>query len=387
VKQILAVKYQVFSQLCFYCFISQINFSEFSIGARVRARQYLLKRMGNSLLSLGLKRFALRLFCTRLLTMSLRRAAIWNTATGEKTTTQAGKVICKLTANSLRSDFKGHIFQPETLELILMNDVVAAFNEYFEILDADSPELLCEVFHLRYQVLCIEQRAPGFEASSYPEKMESDGYDRHSSHILLRHRPSEKFVGTARLILPDPLDPCKLFPTERHMRLDPALIDVNKLPRQSMGEISRLVVVRRFSRRRDELLHALENGAQVEKWVPTMQRRFPHPMLALAIGIIRMSVENNVNHWLSVMEPALNRLLGLYGLQLDPVGPIIDHHGLRRPYYVDLVQMLDRMYKNHNQFWELVTDYGKVRPAAEERGPEAVQAPKPRSWNKTRRAS
>jgi N-acyl amino acid synthase of PEP-CTERM/exosortase system len=375
VKQILVVKYQVFSQLSFYCLISQINFSEFSINARVRALgRHSLKRMGNSLLSLGLKRFAPGLFCARLLTMPPERPPAGNNAIGEKaTTSQAGKAICNLTANSLRSDFKGHKFQPETLEPILMNDVVAAFNEYFEILNADSPELLCEVFHLRYQVLCIEQRAPGFEASNYPEKMESDSYDRHSSHILLRHRPSEKFVGTARLILHDLLEPCKLFPTERHMRLDPALIDITKLPRQSMGEISRLVVVRRFSRRRDELLHALENGAQVEKWVPTMQRRFPHPMLALAVGIIRMSVENNVNHWLSVMEPALNRLLGLYGLQLDPVGPIIDHHGLRRPYYVDLVQMLDRMYKNHNQFWELVTDYGKVQPAAAERLPDAAQ--------------
>ena len=243
-----------------------------------------------------------------------------------------------------------------------MNDVVAAFNEYFEIIDANSPELLSEVFHLRYRVLCIEQRAPGFEASSYPAQMESDGYDRHSSHILLRHLPSDKFVGTARLILPDPLDPHKLFPTERHTQFDPTLIDTGKLPRQSTGEISRLVVVRRFSRRRDELLHALENEMHVEKWAPTIQRRFPHPMLALAVGIIHMSVEHRINHWLSVMEPALNRLLGLYGLQLDPVGPIIDHHGLRRPYYADLVQMLDRMHKNHKQFWELVTDYGRVRP-------------------------
>ncbi len=41
-----------------------------------------------------------------------------------------------------------------------MNDVVAAFNEYFEIIHVDSPELLRDVFRLRYQVLCIEQRAP-----------------------------------------------------------------------------------------------------------------------------------------------------------------------------------------------------------------------------------
>ncbi|SCX82649.1 N-acyl amino acid synthase, PEP-CTERM/exosortase system-associated [Nitrosospira sp. Nl5] len=243
-----------------------------------------------------------------------------------------------------------------------MNDIVIAFNEYFEIIDARSPELLRDVFHLRYRVYCIEQRAPGFDASNYPTEMESDSYDRHSSHILLRHRPSGEFVGTARLILPDPLDPKKLFPTEQHTQFDPTLIDTSRLSRQNTGEISRLVVIRRFSRRRDELFHAIENGTSIEKWTPAKQRRFPHPMLALAVGIIHMSVEHNITHWFSVMEPALNRLLGLYGLQLDPIGPIIDHHGLRQPYYVNLIEMLERMYKDYNQYWELVTDYGRVSP-------------------------
>jgi N-acyl amino acid synthase of PEP-CTERM/exosortase system len=253
-----------------------------------------------------------------------------------------------------------------------MNDVVAAFNEYFEIIDADSPELLRAVFRLRYQVYCIEQRAPGFEASNYPEGMESDCYDRHSAHMLLRHRPSGDFVGTARLILADPLEPQKLFPTEQHTRLDPTLVDLKKLSRQDIGEISRLVVVRQFNRRRDELLHAFQKGATVEKWAPTRHRRFPHPILALAVGIIRMSVTNNVTHWLSVMEPALNRLLGLYGLELDPAGPLIEHHGQRQPYYVDLTKMLDRMRQKHTQFWELVTDYGKIRPVAAERKQNSI---------------
>ena len=33
-----------------------------------------------------------------------------------------------------------------------MNDLVAAFNEYFEVIDANSPELLRDVFRVRYQV-------------------------------------------------------------------------------------------------------------------------------------------------------------------------------------------------------------------------------------------
>ncbi len=242
-----------------------------------------------------------------------------------------------------------------------MNDVVAAFLEYFEIIDANSPELLREVFRLRYQVLCVEQRAPGFEPSSYPDGLESDQYDRHSSHILLRHRPSSELVGTARLILPDPRDTMRLLPTEKHTEIDPALLDTSRLPRQNLGEISRLVVIRRFARRKNELLYTLKHGMNVDKWAPSNQRRFPHPILALVVGIIRMSAQHNITQYLSVMEPSLNRLLGLFGLQFQPVGPLIDHHGLRRPYYMDLISLLDSMYITHREFWELMTDFGNIR--------------------------
>src|SRR5688500_9081421 len=121
-----------------------------------------------------------------------------------------------------------------------MNDVVAAFHEYFEIIDADSPELLREVFRLRYHVLCREQRLPGFNASCYPDGYERDSFDNHSSHILLQHRPSGDFVGTARLILPDPGNPLKPFPIEQHTHFDPTLFNIDSLNRFQTAEISRL---------------------------------------------------------------------------------------------------------------------------------------------------
>lgn len=246
-----------------------------------------------------------------------------------------------------------------------MNDVVTAFNEYFEVIDANSPELLRDVFHLRYQVLCIEQRLPGFDVSHYPEERERDSYDDHSAHILLRHRPSGDFVGTARLILPDPLDPEKPFPIEQHTQFDPTLFDISKLSRQHAGEISRLLIVRRFRRRRGES-ERLGDRIGVETCDIKKQRRFPHPMLALVVGIVRMSAEHNITQCFSVMDPSLNRLLEPYGLQFDPVGPLTDYHGPRRPYYIDVLKMLNRTYVNHNHIWELITDHGKVRLASTE---------------------
>jgi N-acyl amino acid synthase of PEP-CTERM/exosortase system len=243
-----------------------------------------------------------------------------------------------------------------------MNDIVAAFNEYFEVIDADTPELLRDVFRLRYQVLCIEQRLPGFEASRYPDGYEYDDYDVHSSHILLQHRPSGDFVGTARLILPDPLTPEKRFPIEQHAQLDP-FFNINRLPRQHTAEVSRLLIARRFRRRTGDN-GGLENEITAEDSNIKKVRRFPHPVLALVVGLIRMSAVHHITHWLSIMDPALNRLLSLYGLQHDPVGPLIQHHGQRRPYHLCAAVMLERMYKDHRAIWELVTDYGKVIPGS-----------------------
>jgi N-acyl amino acid synthase of PEP-CTERM/exosortase system len=241
------------------------------------------------------------------------------------------------------------------------NDMLSAFDEYFEVVIADTPELLEQAFRLRYTVLCIEERAPGFEAAHYPDGLETDEYDRHSHHLLLRHRPSGDFIGGARLILPDPLEMERPFPAEQYAQIDPALIDNSQLSRQHTAEISRFILVGKYSRRREERRRS-EARAVGEKRDPGNRRRFPHPMLAIVVGIIRLCAQQNITHLCSIMEPALNRLLGFYELHLDPIGPLVDCHGPRRPYYVDLIKVMDRININNRPIWELVTDQGRIQP-------------------------
>ena len=251
------------------------------------------------------------------------------------------------------------------------NDILSAFDEYFEVITADTPELLEVAFRLRYTVLCVEERLPGFEASRYPDGMETDEYDRHSHHILLKHRPSGSFIGGARLIFPDPSNPGKPFPVEQHTQIDSALIDISKLSRQHTAEISRFILLGKYSRRRAERRRA-ETSAGGEKRDPSNRRRFPHPMLAIVVGMMRLGAQQGITHWLSVMEPALNRLLSLYELHLDPVGPLIDYHGPRRPYYAEIIKTLDRVHTNNRPIWELVTDQGKIQPVSTQRTPDQM---------------
>jgi N-acyl amino acid synthase of PEP-CTERM/exosortase system len=243
-----------------------------------------------------------------------------------------------------------------------MNDMYINFHKYFEIVIADTEELLKKAYRLRYQVLCVEQRIPGFDALLYPDKLEKDNYDSHSSHVLLRHRPSGDFVGTVRLIMFDPLQPEKLLPVELNTQLD-SEFNIKALPRQKIAEISRTLIVKQFDRRKqDRFVH---EAGEVDENTPARDRQSserrstPHLSLMLTAGVVRMSTIYNIRHWLSMMDPALNRMLGFYGLNFNPVGPLVDYHGIRRPYYLKVEDALNRMRKEHHDAWEVATECGE----------------------------
>lgn len=119
-----------------------------------------------------------------------------------------------------------------------MNDIEEAFHQYFEIVTANTPELLKEAFSLRFHVLCVDNAIPGFNSENYPDRREVDEYDHRSIHILLRHRPTGTFIGTARLVLPDIQNLENKFPVETYSRFFPEFT-LNTAFRQHTAEISR----------------------------------------------------------------------------------------------------------------------------------------------------
>jgi len=244
----------------------------------------------------------------------------------------------------------------------MKNDLERAFHQYFEIVSADTPELLKEVFNLRFRVLCINNTIPGFEPANFPDKLEQDEYDQRSAHFLLRHCPSDTFIGTTRLILPDPNYPEKQLPTELNTQFYPEF-QVNASMRKHTAEISRFVILSDFFKRKHEH-YSLAGPVDIPPQsanIPHERRRFPHPMLGLIVGIMQTCDRHEIYHLISSMEPALNKLLGFYGMQLNPVGPSTDFHGFRTPYYGYLVDILNRMHCKHQSIWELVTDHGNLK--------------------------
>lgn len=231
-----------------------------------------------------------------------------------------------------------------------MSDLLNAFNDHFELVFATTPELMDQVFRLRYQVLCCQEQLPGFEPWRYPDGRETDAYDRHSVHCVLMNKRTSSVAGGVRLVLANPDDVTRHFPSEvaAAQYFDPSKINPWKLPRRQTAEISRLIIPK---------AHPASNGTQ-----PHRTPAFPFPVLGLLAGVIRLSAQEDVTHVYALMEPLLNRLLRRFSLHFDPVAPVIDYHGMRQAHLSILADVMFRTFHERKEVWDLLTDGGRFLP-------------------------
>ena len=254
----------------------------------------------------------------------------------------------------------------EPVTLVDEERLLDAYNRYFEVMIVDdNPELLDEVFKLRYQVYCIEH---SFESPDrYPDGREVDEFDERSFHSLLIHKPSGVIAGTTRLIMPDTENPVGSLPIDL-VCAEPDLLSVERSDRTTMAEVSRFAVSRSFRRRigeagsptavTDESLAAME-AAQSDM---SNRRLAPHITLGLIESLVVMSERSGTTHWCSVMERALLRLLSRIGIHFENLGPQVDYHGKRQPCYQDLGVLLARVKEERFDVWEILTREGTVGP-------------------------
>lgn len=271
-----------------------------------------------------------------------------------------GEVV---SADSQHNSHSRKRFACETMGGQCTNELIDAFNEYFQLIIADTPELKEEVFRLRYQVYCQEIKLPGFESWKFPRGLEIDEYDADSVHCLLRHRPSGKMAGTVRLVLADPDNPNRPFPIEACAAryFDRNLVDPASLPRRNIAEISRLILAKDFRSRKGERRTAYGADNNVSRsGLGNERRHFPHPILGLFVAVVRMSAERGISYWYAAMEPILNRLLRRFKLDLTSIGPVMEYSGPRQPHLDSIDHVLAKAYERHREVWELLTDCGKV---------------------------
>ena len=95
-------------------------------------------------------------------------------------------------------------------------------------------------------------------------------------------------------------------------------------------------------------------------------RLMPHMTLALIHAALQMCVDHHrVRHVCAVMEPRLLRLLARLGFHFEPLGPLVEYHGLRQPCFAELGALFARVGVERREVWEVTTDRGRVFAAAD----------------------
>ena len=223
-----------------------------------------------------------------------------------------------------------------------------------------------QVFRLRFHVYCLET---GFEnPENFPDGLEKDEYDDQSEHYLIQHTVTGKYAATTRLILPDPRDLSRLFPTEIFTAIERREI-LQAIPRLNLAEASRFCVSKDFKRRSGEAgtLAGIPRLAEQYEFKADERRTFPLITLALFAALVRMSVEHDITHWCAAMEPSLPRFFCHIGIYFTSIGPVKDYHGLRAPYIIEVQHLLDDVKRSNIQAWNLITDYGNFSVSKSDR--------------------
>jgi len=231
--------------------------------------------------------------------------------------------------------------------------LAVTYNSWFEVVPADSPELLEQAYRLRYQVYCREYNYE--EPDEHPNYLETDEYDSRSVHSLLLDRIHDTIAGTVRLILPDPDAPSDSFPIQQICN-HPMLQDRRLLLTSTAAEVSRFAVSKSFRKELRESPH-IGSSRRVGESVESRIMRSAIP-LGLMKATLHMSIEHGITDWFAVMEPSLLRLLSRFGIYFKPIGPLVEYHGLRQPCHANVGALLERVRQECPEVWKYVTsDY------------------------------
>ena len=234
-----------------------------------------------------------------------------------------------------------------------MFDIVKYFNDHFELVAADTPELQREAFRIRFSVFSEELCLPSVEPWRFPNGLETDAYDEHSAHCLLRYRPTASWVGTVRLVLASPLHSAAPFPIEVAAGTAFERGQLEGVNRRHVAEISRLILSQPFRHRHDG------TKSPTPKTAFTDRARVQLPLLGLLAATMQLTVDNEITHWLAGIEPSLNRLLVRLGIELTPIGPEISYGGVRRPYFGQVSAVMAKLEKQNPRIWQILCDQGR----------------------------
>ncbi|WP_333607883.1 PEP-CTERM/exosortase system-associated acyltransferase [Arsukibacterium sp.] len=209
------------------------------------------------------------------------------------------------------------------------------FALYFDIKFANTKALQQEAYRIRHAVYCEEL---GWEPLR-DDKMEIDNCDSYSFTLLLQHKATKRYAGTARLVITPPNQPECLLPFEAHCldSITPGAINLQDFQPGSYSEISRLAVPEEFRRRLGEQHTPFvvnEFSSDVAVFSEEERRNFPNIAVGLYLSIIALSRMCHHQAMFVVVEPRLKKRLERIGFPFEQLGEEMDYHGVRALFYL-----------------------------------------------------
>lgn len=205
------------------------------------------------------------------------------------------------------------------------------FSDFLTPVVAKNDELRNKAYEIRHNVYCEELN---FEPLK-DDKLEVDDFDAHSFHCLIRHISTGRYAGTVRIVYSRA--DSQLLPIEKYCldSIDHETLNPKNFPRNSICEISRLAVPQEFRRRQTDRHKGAATGVINEETYSERELRcFPFIAVGLYMTAANIVANKDIKHCFVMMEPRLARSMKFVGIEFQQIGPVVDYHGKRAPYYI-----------------------------------------------------
>lgn len=241
-----------------------------------------------------------------------------------------------------------------------VHSIAKHFSKYLQPVMAHDEVTKKAAFNIRHQVYCEEL---GLEPVNL-EKQEKDEFDDYSIHSLIKHLPPKtksikrfiptsrssrvlytpRYAGTVRVVRPEHHG--EIIPLQKYCldTISPNKINPQDFPPHEVCEISRLAVPVEFRRRQNDKFEGAATGLINQQTYSEAELRcFPFIAIGLYLTGGSIILENKVPHAFAMMEPRLARGMRFVGIQFEKIGPTVDYHGKRAPYYIEAATFIDNL--------------------------------------------
>ena len=218
--------------------------------------------------------------------------------------------------------------------------VARHFSTYLNPIIANTPELSNESYKIRNEVYCDELHF----LDTGKNGLENDDFDQYSTHCLIQHIPTTHYSGTVRVVRPEKNE--HTIPLQKYCSdsISKDKINPADFAPHEICEISRLAVPRGFRKRQTDNYKGAATGVINQQIYSEDELRcFPFIAVGLYLCAASIVIENDIKHTFVMMEPRLARSMKFIGIQFEQIGPAINYHGERAPYYINPLLLMENL--------------------------------------------